>query len=358
MKGHSNCYNILQSGNMFSKILTISSIAFASSTNAHFFINAPAPIPGSAIKDPLDASGSNFPCHGVDLSTPGITRTAMAVGNDQLLGFDLVNGANTAVHGGGSCQISITYETDIGNVKDPANWKVIKSYVGGCPTDAKGNLPSAVACNGHNSPDCVNNLSFKVPPEVKNGNAILAWTWFNNVGDREMYMNCAAVSFTGGQDQIKTLPDMFVANLASINSCNTTENANTDFPNPGKYIQKEMSLNYPLQAPVGCGVGSKSNVVQTATAPMVGASASKTSFLPTQTTFRTVYANAVETPSSSDTILASSTPNSCQIGAVPCLESGFFCIDDTTYGECAFGCAIPVQMAPGTSCESNATTFA
>lgn len=76
-------------------------------------------------------------------------------------------------------------------------WKVIMSYIGGCPTDARGNLPTAVACNGENSPDCVNNLSFKIPPEVKDRNATLAWTWFNNVGNREMYMNRATVP--GGQ---------------------------------------------------------------------------------------------------------------------------------------------------------------
>jgi hypothetical protein len=103
-----------------------------------------------------------------------------------------------------------------------------------------------VACNGGNSPDCVNNLSFNIPPEVKDGDAILAWTWFNNVGDREMYMNCAGVSFTGGRDEIETLPNMFVANLDSINKCQTTEDTNADFPSPGNYVQEETLLNYPL----------------------------------------------------------------------------------------------------------------
>jgi hypothetical protein len=82
-------------------------------------------------------------------------------------------------------------------------WKVIMSYIGGCPTDARGNLPTAVACNGENSPDCMNNLSFKIPPEVKDGNATLAWTWFNNVGNREMYMNRATVpGVSGANDTI------------------------------------------------------------------------------------------------------------------------------------------------------------
>jgi hypothetical protein len=140
-------------------------------------------------------------------------------------------------------------------------------------------LPSAVACSGHNSPDCVNNLSFKIPPEMKNGNAILAWTWCNNVWDREMYMNWPAVSFTGGRNQIDALSNMFVANLARISSCKTTENTNTDSPNPGKYIQREMPLNYPLQGPAACGVSSELNGVQLATAPTFSASSSKASIL-------------------------------------------------------------------------------
>jgi hypothetical protein len=127
------------------------------------------------------------------------------VATSQPLRFNLGNGSNTAVHGGGSCQISITYETDPAKVKDPTNWKVIKSYIGGCPTNSKGNLPLAVACDGKNSPDCVNNLSFDVPAEVRDGDAILAWTWFNNVGKREMFMNCAAVTFIGGRDKLDTL---------------------------------------------------------------------------------------------------------------------------------------------------------
>ncbi|KAF2437074.1 hypothetical protein EJ08DRAFT_560330, partial [Tothia fuscella] len=203
--------------------------------------STPSPIPGSAPKDPLDPSGSNFPCHGVDLSAG--TSTSMAVGSDQPIKFDLGYGANTAVHGGGSCQISITYEKDAAKLKDPASWKVIQSYVGGCPTNAMGNLPQAIEC----------------PAEVQNGDAVLAWTWFNNVGNREMYMNCAKVTLSGGSNKLDALPNMLVANLASVNTCKTSESFNVDFPNPGSYVTKDSKLNYPLKAPEGnCGSGSGS----------------------------------------------------------------------------------------------------
>ncbi|KAF2403008.1 hypothetical protein EJ06DRAFT_472815, partial [Trichodelitschia bisporula] len=195
-------------------------------------MSSPQPIPGSNPKDPLDASGSNFPCHG---ATTGGTKQPMAAGSSQTLAFDLGNGANTAVHGGGSCQISLTYETDAAKQKDPANWKVIHSFVGGCPSNAMGNLGTAVPCPASDN-KCVNSFNFSIPPEVKNGDAILAWTWFNNIGNREMYMNCASVSITGGQDKMDSLPSMFVANLANINTCKTTEQFNTNFPNPGNYV--------------------------------------------------------------------------------------------------------------------------
>jgi hypothetical protein len=66
---------------MFYKTWIIFSIAFVLLINTHFFINAPAPIPSTTIKDPLEAFSSNFPYYRVDLSTPA-TRIAMVVGNN------------------------------------------------------------------------------------------------------------------------------------------------------------------------------------------------------------------------------------------------------------------------------------
>ncbi|KAF1812727.1 hypothetical protein P152DRAFT_482190 [Eremomyces bilateralis CBS 781.70] len=185
-----------------SSTLLATTIAFSlfSLTSAHFMIQNPAPIPGSAPKDPLAGSGSDFPCHSADLFNVG-SRTSMAVGPSQLLEFNLGSGANTAVHGGGSCQLSLTYEKNPEKLKDPASWKVIYSIVEGCPTNYWWNLDTAKRCvPGSGDIKCVNAFDFTIPPGVKNGDAIFAWTWFNNLGEREMYMNCAAVSITGGQD--------------------------------------------------------------------------------------------------------------------------------------------------------------
>lgn len=337
---------------MLSIICLLSLLCLA---NAHFFINVPSPFPESAVKEPLDPSGSNFPCHGADLFSPKV-RTPMKAGQRQPLGFDLGNGANTAVHGGGSCQISITYETDPLKTQDPANWKVIKSFIGGCPTDAKGNLATAVMCDGDNSPECVNSLSFDIPLEVKNGDAVLAWTWFNNVGEREMYMNCAAVSFTDGQNQLTSLPSLFVANLAHINQCKTTEDFNTAFPNPGKYIQREDPPNYPVMMPAG--VGCQDEPVVSSNLPL-----ENTTTLPQTNSQPETLVTAVLTHSQTLSAASSGSSGSlpgtrCQNGRIECSAPGFFCIGTSMYGICTSGCALPMPVSEGTDCMDNAISFA
>ena len=234
---------------------TLTAVFLFGAANAHFFITYPPPIPGSNPKDPLDASGDNFPCHGADV-TQG-TVTDLQAGQVVPLEFGLGAGANTAVHGGGSCQISVTYKTAAADLKEPSNWYVLQSFIGGCPTDYTNNLQSAVMCPSA-YPDCVNNINFTVPNEVANGNAILAWTWFNNIGNREMYMNCAKVTVSGGQNQLSELPAMMAANIG--NGCATTETTNVDFPDPGKYVVKEETFNFPTKLAVGaaCGTGSGS----------------------------------------------------------------------------------------------------
>ena len=116
----------------------VAGLGLALTSHAHLFLSSPQPIEGSAPKDPLDGSGSNFPCHGVALPSSG--GESMPAGSSQLLAFDTGKGANTAVHGGGSCQISITYETAAAKVRDPKNWFVIYSIEGGCPSSTYANL--------------------------------------------------------------------------------------------------------------------------------------------------------------------------------------------------------------------------
>jgi hypothetical protein len=258
---------------MFSATTALAALGFALTANAHLFISSPQPIAGTAPKDPLDASGSNFPCHGVSLPASGGEK--MAAGSPQLLAFDTGNGANTAVHGGGSCQISITYETDAAKVKDPKNWFVIYSIESGCPTNSMLNLdgsyqgPDGTYTGSYdctdpktNGVDCVNQFNFTIPKGVKDGHAIMAWTWFNNVGNRELYMNCINTQLSGGDgSEMSEFPSMFVANMASVDQCPTTEGVNVKFPFPGKYVTTKLASGaaahtastYPIQVPTGVG---------------------------------------------------------------------------------------------------------
>ena len=70
----------------------------------------------------------------------------------------------SAIHNGGSCQLSISEDGG-------SSWKVIKSFMGNCPSAAGVTL------------------NVDIPKDVKDGDVILAWTWNNNTGNREFYMN-------------------------------------------------------------------------------------------------------------------------------------------------------------------------
>ncbi|OCK75356.1 lytic polysaccharide monooxygenase, partial [Lepidopterella palustris CBS 459.81] len=170
----------------------------------------------SSLKDynmvaPLNPSGNDFTCKGYQWNTPWRSTTTYTAG--QTYNMSVTGGAT---HGGGSCQLSLSYDKGI-------TFKVIKSIIGGCPLRPP--------------------YDFTIPEYAPSGQALFAWTWYNRVGNREMYMNCAVVDIVGDDSPshrretamgaLAHLPDIWVANLAGINSCRTTENADPVFPNPG-----------------------------------------------------------------------------------------------------------------------------
>ncbi|EEQ83434.1 DNA-directed RNA polymerase [Blastomyces dermatitidis ER-3] len=188
--------------------------ALAASAFAHMEMRQPYPFrskfnpangPGDidySNTSPLAANGANFPCKGYHQGpSTGSTATYNAGGTYTL------NLAGSATHGGGSCQISLSYNNG-------ATWKVIKSIMGGCPLTSS--------------------YSFQIPSNAPSGNVLLAWSWFNLIGNREMYMNCAPVTIVGGNGDISYLPNMFVANVG--NGCRTTERKETVFVNPGSNV--------------------------------------------------------------------------------------------------------------------------
>ncbi|SPJ71588.1 related to spore coat protein SP96 precursor [Fusarium torulosum] len=206
---------------MFAKAFTFASLA--SLASAHMLMANPKPY-GKIDNSPLMGDGSDFPCKGA--VNDGASANVYEQGSTQQLSF-----IGQATHGGGSCQISLT--TDKNPTKDSV-WKVIKSIEGGCPAKGQeGNMGGNA-----DAPDPYK-YDFTIPKELAAGDYTLAWTWFNKVGNREMYMNCAAVTIEGSggsKDHLDSLPDMFVANLGD--GCETLHDQDLLFPNPGKNVDK------------------------------------------------------------------------------------------------------------------------
>nr|WNZ75803.1 hypothetical protein [Trichoderma harzianum] len=163
-----------------------------------------------SMTSPLDKNGTDFPCKGYHnlLGTPlGASAATWAPGGSY--SFTITGNAD---HNGGSCQASLSYDKG-------QTFKVIHSYIGGCPP-AKGD----------------SSYQFTVPTDAPAGEALFAWTWFNRVGNREMYMNCAAVTIGAGKKRdastpFSSRPDIFVANVA--NGVCTYEGKDVQLPNPG-----------------------------------------------------------------------------------------------------------------------------
>lgn len=209
---------------------------------AHMIMQSPVPFGVSTLNNsPLvDAkpgtSSSDYPCKQRQGVYDITTMNNMAVGDAQELNF-----TGSASHGGGTCQIAVTMdeEPDYKSV-----FKVIQVFEGGCPTSGDGN-------------DGSHPFSFALPKDFPNGRSTLAWVWYNKIGNREVYMNCAPITVTGGSDDktvYNSLPNLYLINLPT-SECSTVETSDQLVPHPGQYILKD------------------SNTISAATGPSCSASA-------------------------------------------------------------------------------------
>ncbi|KAK3300636.1 uncharacterized protein B0H64DRAFT_448969 [Chaetomium fimeti] len=239
--------------------------------HGHMVMNSPAPysldIQPLLQVDPISGGLYPYPCH----NQYGFThRTAVEAG-----GATLVNFTGGGQHGGGSCQFSITYDEPAngGDWNKSAEFKTIYSIIGGCPavfTDESHNLaPVAVDqnrrqdgkhCGNDSGVDCIRQFMVPIPKFLKNGPATFAWTWFNKLGNKEMYMNCAPIEITGGtsdETEMKNLPNIFVANSPNdpeVPNCITgtrADNVVVNFPEPGKYGRVLQAPVEPMNKPSG-----------------------------------------------------------------------------------------------------------
>jgi hypothetical protein len=346
---------------------------------------------------PLLADGSDFPCKqrsGV-YDAEGASNS-FALGSKQPLSF--IGGAT---HGGGSCQISLT--TDKAPTKDSV-FKVIHSYVGGCP------IQGVAGNNGEdaNAAD-PSTYSFTVPSDLAAGDYTLAWTWFNKIGNREMYMNCAPVTLTGGSSKrdefdyedlesrnytqiikrnsaFDALPNMFVANVG--NGCTTVDSADLAFPNPGSAVESLGTSTATPSAPAGtCPTGaaggssggsSAAPAPTSAASPVASAPAASsapalsggvfatTAVSPAATTLATSASPVASTPAADPSPVASAAPSAAPAPATgsgaalsgACTTEGEWnCIGGTSFQQCASGTwSVVQQLAAGTKCTAGQST--
>ncbi|GAA6011743.1 hypothetical protein JCM11491_000736 [Sporobolomyces phaffii] len=159
-----------------------------------------------SMTSPLADDGSNFPCKGYN--TPEAYSSLKPVATLQAgTDFEIEFAPGGATHGGGSCQFSISYDQG-------KTFAVLYSVEGGCPLTSNYKVP--------------------IPSDLPSAtSATFAWTWFNKVGNREMYMNCAIVDVAGSKATSFTGPELYKANVFEDGTCRTVEGVEPVFPNPG-----------------------------------------------------------------------------------------------------------------------------
>jgi hypothetical protein len=237
---------------------------------------------------------------------------------------------------------------------------------------------------------------------MKNGPAIFAWTWFNKIGNREMYMVCSPIEVVGGTDDstfVDSLPPIFRANIPG--ECITGASGSViNFPEPGDFgrvmeqgtpgsegtCEKGVEPNFKddgavpekpePSAPVASGAPSSAQpsspsvsvqpsvTVQpsspagpSAPASSVVQSPAPSSLITTTTVNRPVQPTSIIAPiNSTNPEPPASTDKPFWAGedyqACPAeIQSGMlYCFSETTWGICNQGWAYVSAVAPGTKC--------
>ncbi|KAI0129971.1 hypothetical protein BJ170DRAFT_294588 [Xylariales sp. AK1849] len=345
--------------------------------NGHMFLATPARLTTpAATNGPLVNTGANFPCQIASGGTADGPNTDMAVGSSQPLAFQ-----GTTVHGGGSCQISVTYDNP---PTASSVFKVIKSFEGGCPAQNQtGNLSGEDATLADPYTYTFDML------DIPSGSGVLAWTWLPRTGGTtpvEFYMQCAAITISGSSDNAaanyKALPDVYIANLASVNDCESTF-ADSIYPNPGPQVEQFLGqfTTNTLQVcaahggaagegtyAAGSGSGSGSGSTATSAVASTPATTSKatstpggvfltapagssTTAVPTSVVVpTTTLATAVSSKVSSALPAAGTSTSGALTGN--CDTAGMFnCLGGDSYQQCASGTwSVVMPLAAGTSC--------
>jgi hypothetical protein len=372
-------------------------LALAASATAHMIMLNPVPFgKGTINSSPLETA--DFPCKQRSGVYDVTQMNQWNAGETQVISFQ-----GSAVHGGGSCQFSLTTDPE---PTDKSQWKVIQSVVGGCPSNVTGNLDGGPLSTGAAT------FPVTMPKDIPDGRYTFAWTWLNKVGNREFYMNCAPVQVGSGSGSASTksvsaalssLPDMFVANLDS--TCNTAENEDFNYPDAGQNVvegngahlgntlsgsgcsamTKIGAGNGQLGTPTQPQASAKPSSIETPAAtsgyaavpssgPGVfapGASSAAATEPTAEPTTPVAAPTATAAPSQASSApeqpASSAAPESPENGTTPsnggdctpCTTDGaVVCISTTQFGLCNRGCAVPQMLAAGMTCSGGAVVAA
>ncbi|UZP35220.1 hypothetical protein NXS19_003036 [Fusarium pseudograminearum] len=362
-----------------SSIIRIAALA-ASYASAHVIMVEPHPF--NLDTEPLYqtwplSAELPFPCQGRTQHAEQVTK--VTAGKTQTVKF-----WGSAVHGGGSCQFSVAYGEEAPD--DPKKWHTIYSIIGGCPAEAEGNIPTTgkdphgrengPECGNDTGKECTKQFDIPIPKDMKNGPAIFAWTWFNKIGNREMYMVCSPIEVVGGTDDstfVDSLPPVFRANIPG--ECTTGASGSViNFPEPGDFgkvieqgtpgsegtCEKGVEPNFkddgaapekPVpSAPVASGTSSS---IQPSSSP------TPSSFVTSTTDIPPVLPTSITAPintTNPEPPVASGRPFWADDNYEACpaeIQSGMlYCFSETTWGICNVGWAYVFDVAPGTKCNN------
>jgi len=220
-------------------------LAAVPSAQAHMFLSYPPALksktnpfsanPDYSMTTPLASDGRNYPCKGYHAllgTAEGKPVASWTAG--QTYNMTISGGAT---HGGGSCQASISHDGG-------KSFKVIHSYVGGCPSGDGASY------------------DFHVPSDTPASDAALfAWTWVNVLaGQPEFYMNCAVVKIEGGGGRgggenvaFGQRPEVFKTNLGG--TCRSVPSKVLKYPNPGPDVDVNGDGGAAVLPTGDCGSG-------------------------------------------------------------------------------------------------------
>ncbi|OKL58455.1 hypothetical protein UA08_06155 [Talaromyces atroroseus] len=341
------------------------SALLASAVSAHMQMSNPYPLRSPlnpngdegkkdySYTNPLSSSGSDYPCKGYQ-DDPFVSVATYTAGSEYSMSLD-----GSATHGGGSCQLALSYDTG-------KTFTVIKSIEGGCPLTS--------------------NYTFTVPSDAPSGNALFSWTWFNKIGNREMYMNCAQVTIDGGASKrthardmkvsradvgFSSRPPIFIANVDGPGGCTTTSSEEVNFPEPGPDVEGSVDgTGYTCSGSadfLGNGGSSSSSGTSSGSSSSSSSSTSTAaSQVPHSSSSTKASASTTSSTSSKDSskaVNATVAPKIVSTGATEdtqaCSNNGAIVCgsDGNTWSMCSQGrLANMGSVASGTICENGAIT--